>query len=176
TRLERDGYDLAGYTIPQRVDDLEAARRAFHYGRVDLLSESAGTRTAMVYSWRHPQSIHRSVMIGANPPGDFLWNSRTTDEQVQPYAQACRKDDSCRARTRDLAATLRTTKIPDRWGFLPIKAGNVRVASFYGMVEATGAAAPLNAPNTLDAWLSAAHGNPSGLWFMSLMADLAFPR
>src|SRR5215831_21031870 len=61
-RLQRDGVDLAGYTLPQRVDDLEAARRALGYQRVDLLSESAGTRTAMIYSWRYPNSIQRSVM------------------------------------------------------------------------------------------------------------------
>ena len=23
----------------------------------------------MIYSWRYPRSINRSVMIGANPPG-----------------------------------------------------------------------------------------------------------
>ena len=42
-RLTDDGVDLAGYSLPQRVDDLEAARVALGYGRIDLLSESAGT-------------------------------------------------------------------------------------------------------------------------------------
>ena len=28
---------------------------------------------------------------------------------------------------------------------------------------------------TLDAWLSAAHGDSSGLWFESLLAQIAFP-
>src|SRR5919204_4915949 len=51
-RLQRDGFDLTGYTLPERVDDLEVARRALGYGRVDLVSESAGTRTEMIYSWR----------------------------------------------------------------------------------------------------------------------------
>ena len=66
-RLQNDGVDLAGYSLPERVDDLETARRALGYQRVDLLSESAGTRTAMIYAWRHPKSIARSVMIGVNP-------------------------------------------------------------------------------------------------------------
>ena len=35
-RLQDDGVDLAGYTLPQRVDDLEAARRALGYRRIDL--------------------------------------------------------------------------------------------------------------------------------------------
>jgi pimeloyl-ACP methyl ester carboxylesterase len=65
-RLEAKGVDLAGYTLPQRVDDLETARKALGYHQIDLLSESAGTRTAMIYSWRYPTAIHRSVMIGVN--------------------------------------------------------------------------------------------------------------
>ena len=64
---------------------------ALGYGRIDLLSESAGTRTAMVYSWRHPDSINRSVMVGANPPGNFLWDPSATDEQIARYADAVRE-------------------------------------------------------------------------------------
>ena len=41
-RLTDEGVDLAGYGLPQRVDDLEAARVALGYDRIDLLSESAG--------------------------------------------------------------------------------------------------------------------------------------
>jgi pimeloyl-ACP methyl ester carboxylesterase len=54
-RLRAEGVDLAGYTLPERVDDLEAARKGLGYHRVDLVSESAGTRTAMIYSWRYPK-------------------------------------------------------------------------------------------------------------------------
>src|SRR5439155_16757863 len=166
-RLAGDGVDLAGYGLAQQVDDLEAARRALGYKRIDLLSESAGTRTAMIYSWRYPTSIHRSVMIGVNPPGNFLWNPKTTDQQIHRYANLCAADDTCRERTNDLAASMRRTAadIPDRWLFLPIKEGNVRIASFYSLMESTSEAAPLSAPMTLNSWLSAADGDASGLWF-----------
>jgi pimeloyl-ACP methyl ester carboxylesterase len=86
---------------------MEAARTALGYDRIDLLSESAGTRTAIIYSWRYPESIRRSVMIGVNPPGHFLYYPGTTDEQIDRYAALCAKDDSCRARTDDLSASLR---------------------------------------------------------------------
>ena len=87
-RLRSDGVDLAGYSIPEEVDDLEAARRALGYHQIDLVSESAGTRIAMIYAWRYPKSIHRSVMIGVNPPGNFLWNAKTTGEQIEPLCRA----------------------------------------------------------------------------------------
>ncbi|HSL64120.1 MAG TPA: alpha/beta hydrolase, partial [Gaiellaceae bacterium] len=175
-RLRDDGVDLAGYTLPQRVDDLEAARRALGYGRIDLLSESAGTRTAMIYAWRHPESIHRSAMIAVNPPGHFLWDPETADEQLRRYAELCERDDACGPRTDDLAATLRPTAadVPDRWWFLPINEGSVRAGSFWGLMESR-SNVPLSAPMTIDTWLSAAGGDASGLWFLSLGADFMFP-
>ena len=41
-RLTGDGVDLAGYTLPQRVDDLEAARKALGYDRIDLSARAPG--------------------------------------------------------------------------------------------------------------------------------------
>jgi pimeloyl-ACP methyl ester carboxylesterase len=134
-RLTAEGFDLGSYGITAQVDDMEAARAALGYDRIDLLSESAGTRTAIIYSWRYPDSIHRSVMIGVNPPGHFLYYPGTTDEQIDRYAALCAQDEGCRARTNDLAASMRQAKaeIPDRWLFLPIKKGNVRIASYFGL-------------------------------------------
>ncbi len=177
-RLQEDGVDLAGYTLPAQVDDLEAARRALGYGRVNLVSESAGTRLAMIYAWRYPRSINRSVLIAVNPPGHFLWDPKATDELLGRYARLCAQDASCSRRTDDLAADMRTTAahMPRRFWGLPISTGNAKLASFYGLMESTSDAEPLSAPTTIDSWISAAHGDPSGLWFLSLMARVAFPE
>ncbi|HXV58901.1 MAG TPA: alpha/beta hydrolase [Gaiellaceae bacterium] len=177
-RLAGDGVDPARYGVVQQVDDLEAARVALGYDRIDLLSESAGTRTALVYSWRYPESIRRSVMIGANPPGHFLWDGETTDEQIGRYAKLCAQDESCGGRTDDLAASLTETAadIPERWWFLPVEEGNVRLATFFGLMESTPENAPLSAPLAIDAWLAAEEGDAGGLWFQSLLAELAFPE
>ena len=175
-RLTDDGVDLAAYGLPRQVDDIEAARKALGYEQIDLLSESAGTRTAMIYAWRHPSSIHRSVMIGVNPPGNFLWDAKTTDEQIHKYSDLCAKDESCRQRTDDLAATFEKTQIPGHFWFMPIKRGNVPIATFYGLMETTPDAAPISGPMTVSSWLSADHGDASGFWLQSLLADFAFPK
>ncbi|HEY1369227.1 MAG TPA: alpha/beta fold hydrolase [Gaiellaceae bacterium] len=170
-RLQRDGVDLAGYSLPERVDDLDAARRALGYKQVDLLSESAGTRTAMIYAWRYPSRIHRSVMIAANPPGHFLWGAKTTGEQIRRYA-ALRG-------TPDLAASLHSAvrNIPDRWGFLRIKPGNVQATAFWGLMNATtDGAGPLSGPSTIDTLLAAGRGDGSGAWLLSVMGQLVFPH
>ncbi len=177
-RLKDGGVDIAGYGITAQVDDLEAARKALGYGQIDLVSESAGTRTAMIYAWRYPKAIHRSVMIAVNPPGNFLWSGKATDEQLRKYAAYCAQDDTCGRRADDLVATLKRTNedIPDSYFGLPIKKGNVRVASFYGMFETTSESAPLTAPMTLGSWLAADDGDASGFWMQSLLADMAFPK
>ena len=178
TRLRDSGVDLAGYGLMQQADDVEAARIALGYPKIDLLSESAGTRLALIYTWRYPKNVHRSVMIGVNPPGNFLWNPAVTDQQIHRYAALCAGDPSCSGRTGDLAATLRKTAgdMPDHWLFLPIKRGHVRVASFFGLMETTSGDAPLTAPMTLGSWLSAAKGDASGFWFESLLANLFYPK
>ncbi len=176
-RLRAEGVDLGSYGLAQQVDDMEAARVALGYDRVDLLSESAGTRTAMIYSWRYPKSIHRSVMIGANPPGNFLWYPKTTDEQIAKYAALYSQSVASRGGGPDLAASIRYTNahMPDHWLFLPIKKGNVRIISFFALMESSPAAAPASGPMAIDSWLAAARGDASGLWFASLAGDLLAP-
>jgi pimeloyl-ACP methyl ester carboxylesterase len=179
-RLEDKGVDLAGYSLPERVDDLELARRRLGYGPVDLVSESAGTRTAMIYAWRYPRSLHRSVMIAVNPPGHFLWDAKTTGEQIRRYAALCAQAGDCHSRTHDLAASIHSAydKIPSRFWFLPIKKGNVRVVGFFGLNNATAVGGgPLAAPRTIDTLLSVDKGNGAGgAWLLSVFAGIAFPQ
>jgi pimeloyl-ACP methyl ester carboxylesterase len=178
-RLERSGVDLAGYTLAEQADDIEAARVALGYQRIDLLSESAGTRLAMIYAERYPDSVDRSVMIGVNPPGNFLFSGAEIDQGIERYSALCAQQPACRARTGNLAASMQHTAahMPSRWYFLPIKPGNVLVATLLGLQEETSVdGSPLSGPMTLDSWIFAAHGDPSGLWFLSLMADIALPQ
>jgi len=49
-RLERSGVDLAGYTLAEQADDIEAARVALGYKRIDLPQRERGDRLAMTYS------------------------------------------------------------------------------------------------------------------------------
>jgi len=175
-RLTRGGVDLGGYSLTQRVDDLEAARAALGYPAVDLVSESAGTRTAMIYAWRYPAGVHRSVMIGVNPPGHYLWDPSITEAQLRHYAGLCAADASCRGRTADLIASMRGTVAdpPGRWLGMPIAPGNLRLVSFFGLFDQTSAAPP-SGPMVLDAWLAAEKGDPSGFWAMSLLGKVLFP-
>jgi hypothetical protein len=118
-------------------------------------------------------------MIGVNPPGRYLWDAKTTGEQIRRYAALCTRDASCSSRTSDLTASLHSAylHIPNRWWFLPIKKGDVQAAAFFGLMNETAdGGGPIAAPRTIDTLLSTAQGDGSGAWFLALMAQLAFPR
>ena len=86
--------------------------------QIDLVSESAGTRTAMIYAWRYPKSIHRSVMIGVNPPGNFVWDAKTTGEQIRRYAALCAQATQAAGAGRPTSprrCTPRSATIPSHW-------------------------------------------------------------
>lgn len=170
-RLQDEGIDLDGYTIPEVVADLEDARTGLGYERVNLASQSYGTRVAQVYAYLHPDRVHRSAMIGANPPGRFVWDPEMVDAQLEQYASLCAQDAGCRARTPDLAQTMRNvaSDMPRRWLFLPIDPGKVKVTTFI-MLFHRGSAAQV-----FDVYISAEQGDPSGLALLSLFYDLAVP-
>jgi pimeloyl-ACP methyl ester carboxylesterase len=170
-RLRVQGVDLDGYTMLECVEDNESVRRALGYERVYLLSESYGTRVAYLYGLKHPDRVVRSAMIGVNPPGHFVWEPRTTDEQLRYYGMLWSKDSSMVARTSDLYGTMRKvlTAMPRRWLIFPINPGKVRVVTFALLFQRKSAAM------VFDAFVAAEHGDASGLALMSLAYDYVVP-
>jgi pimeloyl-ACP methyl ester carboxylesterase len=171
-RLQGEGVDTDGYTVTEVIDDLEQARASMGYERINLLSQSYGTRLAMLYAWIYPERIHRSAMISVNPPGHFVWFPEIIDEQLHYYAGLCAKDAACSTRTDDLAESMRrvATDLPERWLFFPIKRDNVMMGTFMMLYHTDTAA------QVFDAWLAADEGDPAGLALMSVMIDLMLPK
>jgi pimeloyl-ACP methyl ester carboxylesterase len=179
-RLESAGVDLAGYTMTEVIDDMEAARVALGYDRIDLLGESYGTRLETIYEWKYPESLHRVVMVAVNPPGHFIWEPEAIDRQLEHYAELCARDAKCSARTDDLIASLRhvSENMPERWLVFPIDAGGVKMLSFVMLMESIqppGMPVPLSGPAMIDMWLSAEEGDPSGMALMSMTRNMFLP-
>ncbi|MFB0537023.1 MAG: alpha/beta fold hydrolase [Anaerolineae bacterium] len=180
-RLEAEGVDLAGYTMTEVIDDVEAARAALGYERINLLGESYGTRLEMIYEWMYPESLHRVVMVAVNPPGHFLWEPENVDVQLADYAELCARDADCSARTDDLLASLRhvSENMPERWLFFPIDAGGVKISTFFMLMETIqppGAPVPLSGPAAIDMWLAAEEGDASGMALVSMTRNMFLPN
>ena len=169
--LTQQGIDLAGYTIEEVIADLEMARSGFGYERINLLSESYGTRIAQMYAWQHPEHIHRSVMIGVNPPGRFVWEAAKIDQQIGTDARLWAQDPSRAAQTPDLAEAMRIAvqNMPERWMLFPINPGKVKAMAFALLFNRKSAAL------VYDAFLASQRGDPSGLALLSLAYDVTIP-
>jgi len=170
-RLQNEGVDLGGYTVVEVIDDLEDARLALCYGKINLFSVSYGTRLAMIYAWRYPESIHRSAMVAVNPPGHmFYYAPEVIDGQLAYYSNLCAQDPNCSARTDDLAETMRivSQNMPDRWLGFPIDRGMIRAASFESLSDTQAAA------KVFETWLAAAKGDYSGMAMLSLAGPMMF--
>jgi len=163
------GIDLSGYTIPGVIEDMEAARHALGYDRINLLSESYGTRVAQIYAYMHPESLHRIVMIGVNTPGHFVWNPADLDGMIEHISRLCAQDTTCSSRTSDFAQTVYDVNhnMPKRWLFFKIDPDTIRLGTHFMFLENRNMAA------VFDAYLSAAEGDPSGLAMANLMTALA---
>ena len=171
-RLDGAGVDIDSYTALDVIADLEAAREALGYDRINLLSQSYGTRVAYLYSVAAPESLNRSVMIAANPPGRMVWEPDQTDRLIEQYGELWSRQTTATARCADLAAAMRKVNqdMPRRWLVFPIRPGNVKAAAFALLTERQTAAI------VFDAYCSAANGDASGLWMLSVAARFIFPK
>jgi pimeloyl-ACP methyl ester carboxylesterase len=169
-RFQTAGADLSGYSIPGVVRDMEAARMAFGYDKINLFSESYGTRVAQIYAYMQPDSLHRVVQVGVNTPGHFIFDPAILDTQIGYLGKLCAQDATCSSRTSDLAQTMYAVNhnMPQRWLFLPIDADTIRLGSQFML------ASNQNVGTVADAYLAAAHGDPSGLALCNLLTTLMF--
>lgn len=170
-RLTAEGIDLDGYTVLDVVDDVEAARKALGYERINLESGSYGTRLAQIYTWRYPDTVHRNAMVAVNPPGRFWWDGAILEEQVLRYSALCAEDAYCSSRTDDLSASIQTAldNMPKRWLVFPIDRDGVLFATFMGLYSTESAA------STFDIWLAAADGDYSGMAMVTAAMKYMLP-
>ncbi|MBV9061872.1 MAG: alpha/beta hydrolase [Alphaproteobacteria bacterium] len=89
--------DLAQYTTNAAMDDLEDARKALAYNKIDLFGGSYGTRAAMVYIKRHGDHVRAAVLSGIDPfedrgPLNHAWAAQRA---FNILARQCAADAAC---------------------------------------------------------------------------------
>jgi len=163
------GVDLSGYTVPGVVQDMEAARVALGYDRINLYGVSFGTRIAQIYAYMHPDSLHRLVLYGVSAPGSLVWDPADLDGMIEYVSELCARDEACNSRTSDFAQTMYNVNhnMPKRWLFFDIDPDTIRLST--QMVGMDAAFRPL----IFEAYLSASEGDPSGLAMLNLVTSLA---
>jgi pimeloyl-ACP methyl ester carboxylesterase len=89
--------DLKLYTTTIAMDDIDDARAALGYDRINLFGGSYGTRAALTYLKRFPQHVRTATLQGVSPtnhymPGDF---PQQTERALQGVLAECVADEAC---------------------------------------------------------------------------------
>ena len=89
--------DLAQYTTTASVEDIEDIRRALGYAKLNLSGGSYGTRWALEYMRRHPESVRGAILYGVAPPSELLVERVARDFQrdLELLIDACEAESAC---------------------------------------------------------------------------------
>ena len=92
--------DTRLYVTPIAMDDLDEVREWLGYDRINLYGGSYGTRAALVYLRRHPDSVRSLTLDGVAPPDMALplYFARDAQRALDKLLEACEADDACNAR------------------------------------------------------------------------------
>jgi pimeloyl-ACP methyl ester carboxylesterase len=95
--LERLGARVRYYTSSIAVQDLDAARAALGYERIDLYGASYGTRMAQLYMRRYPSRTHAVILDGVTYPEQLIGLDTPQDGEraLQLIIRRCRQAPDC---------------------------------------------------------------------------------
>jgi pimeloyl-ACP methyl ester carboxylesterase len=166
--LKADGIDVEHYNILSVVDDIEAARAALGYEKINLTGGSYGGAVVLTYCLRYPKRVHRAVMIEAAFPYDIAFGKpRTVDARFERLNVLWKNDTKATERSPDIVQTIKNAlkKMPQQWQGMPIDPSKVRIVTYLGLYER----AYVNM--LFDAYIAAERGDFSSIAVMSLMYD-----
>ncbi len=102
--------DLTQYTTANIVDDIDEVRAALGYQQVNLVGGSYGSRAALAYLARHPESVRTVAIDGIAPiqapvPAAF---ARDAQDALDALFAECAADPACHQAFPDPAADFET--------------------------------------------------------------------
>jgi pimeloyl-ACP methyl ester carboxylesterase len=169
--LIKQGIDVNNFTMIDVIDDFEDVRKLFGYPKINLFSVSYGTRVALLYSYRYPDAIRRSLMVGVNPPGHFVWRPESTASIIKTYDSVFKTQSAAGDLSIEESIRLAFARMPKRWSFFRLDADKIKAVSFVLLFDKK------NAVMVFDAYRKAALKNDySGLYLMQLAGDYVLPR
>ncbi len=166
--LKNEGVDIRGYTIMEVIEDLEHVRKALGYNTINLLSGSYGTRVALLYSYKYPEVLHRTIMNGANPPGHFVWYPEKTEEILNKWDSIFIANNQ-----GPIKKTMKTAldNMPKKWSVFTLDKDKIKTGTFVFLFSTN------MAVMAFDAYSRAAyHKDYSGLYMLQKAYDLFVPR
>jgi len=170
TSLTAAGIDVRQYNILNVVDDMEAARTALGYEKINITGGSYGGAVVMVYCLRYPQSIHRAIMVEAAFPYDIAFGKPAElDARLNHINELWKKNAEAVKRSPDIVQTIRNVlaKLPKEYNGMPIDRSKVKLMTSFGITNQRS-----YANMVFDAYVSAEKGDFSSIAAMCLMYEM----
>lgn len=158
--LQKKGIDLKEYNIINVVDDMEKARKALGYGKINLSGGSYGGAVVYIYCIRYPESIHRALFTEAAFPFNMAFvKPSTIDENLNYLNERWKKNPENLLRSKDIVQTIRNVlkTLPQDWNGVTIDPDKIRIMTFFSLYTQA-----MNA-KCFDAYIAAEKGDYNGL-------------
>jgi len=94
------------YSTPYAINDIESVRVALNYPRINVWGVSYGTRVALAYLQRFPESVRTLVIDGVAPASMHLLDSMAQDVRgaLTTVIKQCADNQACTQRYGDVQA------------------------------------------------------------------------
>lgn len=91
-------FDLTMYSTCMAADDLNDLRLALGYDKINLTGTSYGTRAALVYMRRYPETVRTAILNGILPIANKnpLFHSSSAQEAIHLLFDDCFENPECR--------------------------------------------------------------------------------
>lgn len=167
-QLKKEGIDISSYTILNVIEDMENVRRFLGYSSIHLLSVSYGTRVALLYGYKHPEIIKRTIMIGCVPPGHFLTNPYQLENTLDLYDQRYKMQNTSMKDVSIKEAMHNALKnMPKRWSLFKLDSDKIKAGTTAALYSKDMAIL------AFDAYFKASnYGDYSGLFLLQKIQDM----
>ena len=136
-RLQRvDKIDLKEYNILNVIDDMEKARKALGYEKINVSGGSYGGAVVYTYCVKYPKSIHRALLTeGAFPFNMALVAPSAMDGNLNHQNDLWKKNPENLRRSPDIVQTIRNVlkTLPKDWNGTTIDPDKIRLMTFFGL-------------------------------------------
>lgn len=165
--LIKKNIDINQYNVVNVANDIELLRKQLGYKKINLLSVSFGTRIALMYSYNNPESLNRTIMIGAVPQGTLLMNPEQIEKYLSKYDSiiALQKQSKYEMSLKEAMKTA-FKNMPEKWGGFNLSTDKIKTGTVNALYS-TGFATV-----AFDAYFKAASDNDySGLFLLQKIYD-----
>lgn len=92
-------FDLTQYSTYHAADDVNDIRRALNYDKINITGSSYGTRMALVYLRKHPETVRTAILNGVAPLAfrNPLYHAPGFQRAIDMLIEECSEDPDCRA-------------------------------------------------------------------------------